>query len=189
MALIGLDNLVYVKMTDEKAETYDSLIHKIPGIIEASIEPSVNTASLYADDGLHETATSLGQITVSLNIAQIPTKAVADLLGHKVDAQGVLVKSSDDVAPYVAIAFRSRKSNGEYRYKWLFKGKFSLPKESHKTQEENISYQTETIEGVFMRRATDKQWEASIDSDDSTITESVVTNWFTKPYDGTTMAG
>ena len=188
MALIGLDSLHYVVMDDETLETYSSSVKKIPGIIEANIEPTVNTASLYADDGLHETATSLGEITVSLNVAQFPTEVVSELLGHEVDAQGVLVKTSEDVAPYVAIGFRSRKSNGEYRYKWLFKGKFGLPKEGHKTLEENISYQTETIEGVFMRRHTDKQWEASIDSDDSSVTESVITNWFTKPYDGTTMA-
>lgn len=181
MALVGLKNLVYAVMTDEKTETYGA-VKSIAGAIDADIKPSINSSDLYADDGLSETRSALGKIEVSLTVKDVPKTALTDLLGHTVDANGVLIKKSSDNAPYVAIGFKSLKSNGEYRYKWLFKGKFTLPEEKHKTQEEKLEYQTQQITATFMRREKDEQWEASVDSDDTGIGETVISGWFTKVY-------
>jgi phi13 family phage major tail protein len=72
------------------------------------------------------------------------------LLGSTVNEDGVLELSASDQAPYVALGFESEKSNGETRYVWLYKGKFSLPETSNKTKADKPEFQTEKISGVFI---------------------------------------
>lgn len=44
------------------------------------------------------------------------------LLGNAVDDNGVLVRTATDKPPYFAVGFKSEKSNGKYRFVWLYKG-------------------------------------------------------------------
>src|SRR5574343_110749 len=116
MAQIGLKNLYYATLTADtadKATTYGSM-KKITGAISADIKPASNSATLYADDGPFDTATTLGEITVTLEMADLPLSVQAEILGHTLD-KGVMVYKATDKAPYVAIAFESEKSNGGTR--------------------------------------------------------------------------
>jgi len=58
----------------------------------------------------------------SLRLKILTSTPRSVLLGHSVTG-GVLIKKSTDTAPYVALGFKSKKSNGSYRYVWLYKGK------------------------------------------------------------------
>jgi phi13 family phage major tail protein len=181
---IGMDKIHYAIMTDEEQETYDTP-KPIPGAITGTVSPSTNTETLYADDQAWETASALGEIEVELNVADLPREVLADLLGATVDANGVLVQSKSDVAPYVAIGFRSQKSNGKYRYFWLYKGKFQPNEEEFQTKEDSPSFQTPTITGTFIARQTDGKWRARVDEDETGVKPEVIQNWFSAVYDGT----
>lgn len=179
--LIGLDDLHYAVLTKDDATgvTYDTP-KPIAKAVSASIQPKTNSATLYADDGPTETATSLGEIQVDLEVAGLPTSVVAELLGATVGSDGVLVQKATDVAPYVAIGFRSQKSNGKYRYVWLYKGRFAPMQEDYKTKEDNVSFQTEKISGTFVKRDYDSAWIAKGDEDDPTFTGGAT--WFDQVY-------
>lgn len=181
---IGMDKIHYAIMTDETTETY-ATPKPIPGAITGTVSPSTNTETLYADDQALETASSLGEIKLELNVADLPQDILKDLLGATVDANGVMVQSSTDVAPYVALGFRSQKSNGKYRYYWLFKGKFQPDKEEYQTKEDKPSFQTPTVTGTFISRQTDKKWRVRADEDAQEVKQEAITNWFTRVYDGT----
>ena len=47
------------------------------------------------------------------------------LLGHKKDSKGGITVSTEDEAPYVAVAFESKRSDGKNQYVVLYKVKFS----------------------------------------------------------------
>lgn len=181
---IGLDKLHYAIMTDEELETY-ATPKPIPGAISASISPEVNSETLFADDSAAEVATSMGAVEVEINVKDLTAEQLKDLLGNKLDENGVLIDNKDDNPPYVAIGFRSRKSNGQYRYYWLFKGKFTPSEEEYTTKEDSPSFQTPTITGTFVPNDTTGDWRARFDSDDDSIPPALITNWFTKVYDGT----
>jgi phi13 family phage major tail protein len=181
---IGMDKIHYAIMTDEEQETYDTP-KPILGAITGTVSPTTNTETLYADDQAWETASALGEIEVELNVADLPREVLADLLGATVDANGVLVQSKSDVAPYVAIGFRSQKSNGKYRYFWLYKGKFQPNEEEFQTKEDSPSFQTPTITGTFISRQTDGKWRARVDEDGVGVKPEVIQNWFSAVYDGT----
>ncbi|MCM3589627.1 phage tail protein [Brevibacillus borstelensis] len=184
---IGMDKIHYAIMTDETTETY-ATPKPIPGAITGTVSPTTNTETLYADDQAWETASALGEIELELNVADLPQDVLKDLLGATVDANGVLVQASSDVAPYVALGFRSQKSNGKYRYYWFYKGKFQPNEEEFQTKEDSPSFQTPTITGTFISRQTDKKWRARVDEDGTGVKSEVIANWFTTVYDGTPIA-
>ena len=98
------------------------------------------------------------------------------------DANGVIVDHADDKAPFFSLGFRAKKSNGEYRHVWLYKGKFSAVEESYATQQDNADAQQQPITGTFVKRA-DGKWRARVDSDDVNVKPEVISEWFSAPYE------
>jgi len=174
---VGLSSVHYAIMTEDisTGTTYGTP-KPIPGAIAANIEPAVTSTTLYTDDGPDEVANALGEITVTLQVKDLPLETQADLLGYEAPSGGVTIRYADDVAPYVALGFKSLKSDGDYRYVWLYKGKFESPEENFKTKEENIEFQTPTITGKFVKRVSDDQWQNIGDEGDTGFTAG--DTWF-----------
>lgn len=185
--IIGLRNLVYAKLVDDPAYGTGTAIYEAPkpiaGAITANVNPNASNETLFADDGPYETAATIGQIALELNVADLPLEVQADLLGHTL-AGGVLIRKAGDVPPWVAIGFKSLKSNGKYRYTWLAKGKFSLPEQNNETKGDSVNFQTPTIQGSFVKRECDDEWERHIDEDHPDFIPSMAANWFNNPYGG-----
>lgn len=184
---VGLRDIHYalLKSDDSTGVVYEKP-EKIAGAINASVSPTTNSETLYADDGPAETATALGEITVELNVKDLPLEVQAALLGHKLE-NGVLLKSASDNTPYVALGFKSLKSNGAYRYVWLYKGKFGLPEQEFQTKEDTPAFQTPTISGTFIKREFDDLWQAMGDEDETGFTAG--STWFTEVYDPAAAGG
>ena len=178
---VGLNNLHFAKLTkdDDSGAVYETP-RRIAGSITAKISPKVNTETLYADDGPSETATALGEIEVEFEVKDLPLEIQAEVLGHSL-SKGVLIKKADDTAPYLAIGFKSKKSNGSYRYVWLYKGRFELPEQEFKTMEDKPSFQTPKVKATFVKREFDNIWQVMGDEDVSGFTAG--DTWFSQVYD------
>lgn len=186
MATIGLRDIYYAKLLTDPVggtATYEAP-KRLAGAISANINPNSSSATLFADDGPADTAATLGEISLELNVSDIPLETQAELLGHTVDA-GVLKKKGGDVPPWVAVGFRTLKSNGSYRYYWLNKGKFATPEEDLKTKGDSIEFTTPTISGSFVKRDSDDEWQRQADADDS-ASATAITKWFNGPLQPTT---
>lgn len=186
-ARVGMDMLFYAIMTDEETETYANP-KRIRSVKSAGVSPTVNSSTHYGDDKADEVVSSMGDVAIELGVKDLTSEEMADLLGATIDANGVLSQKSTDVAPYVAIGWRSRKANGAYRYFWYYKGKFQLSDEDYKTKEDSPEFQTPTISALFIPRDSDNKWRDRVDSDDESVPEAVTKNWFTKVYDGVPIA-
>lgn len=183
---VGLKDLHFAKLTsDEREGVVYGEPKRVAKAISAGIAPTVNTATLNADDGPSETASSLGTIAVTLNTDALSKEVQAELLGHRVNDDGVLIRSSTDQAPYVALGFRSEMSNGKYKYVWLFKGKFTPHEQNYQTKQDTPAFQTPTINATFLRRTFDDQWQAEVDEGDEGVEASVIANWFEAVYSET----
>jgi phi13 family phage major tail protein len=186
---IGCDHLVYAKMTGEdtpeKAPEYGE-VTPAPGVMSVNITANSSTETLFADDGPMETATTLGQIDVEIQKNELTQQNKADLLGHQIDSTGGLVYGDSDVPPFVAIGFRTLKSNGKYRYVWLYKGKFAEPDDSNETKGDSINYQAATISGQFSKlnyayKVNGKDvrpWKYEMDEDYETHDTATIAGWF-----------
>ena len=177
MAQIGLKNFYYSLMTKEEtateAPTYGAM-KRVIGINSIDISPTINKATLYGDDIALATASALGEISVTIDVADFPLEDLAALLGHSI-VDGMMVSKGSDSAPYCAIAFESEKHNGEIRYMKLLKGKFSESQENINTRGNSIEYQIPQITATFVSRANDSVWRYMKDSSDT----GVASTWYT----------
>ena len=179
MATIGLRDVYYALLKEDPisgSPTYDAPV-KIAGAISANVNPNASAATLFADDGPYDTAATIGEISLELNMADLSLETQSVLLGHSI-SNGVLKRKAGDVPPWVAIGFRTLKSNGKYRYYWLNKGKFALPEEDLQTKGDSIEFQTPTISGSFVKRNCDDEWQRVGDED---VAEVEPSSWFTSP--------
>lgn len=177
---VGLRNLHIALLTSDATEgAVYAAPEKLARAIEATITPTITSTTLYADDGAAETASALGEVEVEINIDQLSTAMQAKVLGHTVNADGVLVKKSSDTAPYLALGFSSPNSDGTEKYVWLLKGKFSLPEQTFRTKGGEVEFQTPTLSAVFVKRDFDSAWQFQVDSGDAGVNAGAITNWFT----------
>ena len=191
MATIGLDKPYFSIITEDAngQETYGTP-KVMAKAIQADLTVNNATASLYADDGVDESVDEFTSGTLSLGLNDLASTVAAELLGARVDTNGVLVNSTNDIAPYVAVGFRARKANGNYRYFWLYRVKFGVPATNLATKGESITFQTPTIEGTVMRRnkpdTQDKHpWKTEVTDGDTGVSAATISGWFSAVYEPT----
>lgn len=189
MATIGLDKLYYAKITEDDAgeETYGTPT-QLAKAMTADLSVELNEATLYADDGAAEIVKEFKSGTLSLGIDDIGNTVASDLTGATIDANKVVVSASEDGGEPVAVGFRAKKSNGKYRYYWLYRVKFGIPATNLATKGDSITFSTPTIEGTILRRnkpdAFGKHpWKAEVTEGDTGVTASVITDWYKQVYE------
>ena len=164
MAKIGLNNLWYTKVTEspDGTPTFDGA-KSFGKAVSCNVSISNNSATLYADDALAESDTSFQSGTVSLGVDDDRETTFADVLGHSIDAEGLVVRNINDVAPYVALARIIVKLVNNvklYKVEILYKVKFSEPSSDTNTRGESVEFATPTIEGQVSALANGKWSEA-----------------------------
>lgn len=157
MALIGLNNFWYSKLTEAQDGTPSFDGAKSFGkAVSCSVSLTNNSAELYADDALAESDTSFQSGTVTLGVDDDREATFADVLGHSIAADGEVTYNSNDVAPFVALARIVVKMVNNvklYKVNVLYKVKFSDVNESENTKGESVEFATPTIEGKIAQLA------------------------------------
>ena len=191
MATIGLDKLFYSKITEDTDgnETYESPV-QLAKAMSAELSVELAEATLYADDGAAEIVKEFKSGTLSLGVDDIGASVASDLTGATIDDNGVVVSASEDGGDPVAVGFRAKKSNGKYKYYWLYRVKFGIPATNLATKGDSITFSTPTIEGTILRRNKvdgkgKHPWKAEVTEGDATVSAETITNWYKEVYEPT----
>lgn len=181
----SLRNLHYAIQTqdDEQGVAYEAPV-RIVGAISGKITPASESETEYADDGAFDVAYSLGDISVEFDVADLPLKHQAALLGHQYK-NGVMIKNADDQPPYVAIGFMSKLSETAIEFVWLLKGKFALIEDEYATATNKPEFRKPKLNGTFVKRIYDGDWEHRANSGDEGFDASVAEGWFSDVYEPT----
>lgn len=181
---VGLRDLhVAILTADETATiTYEKPV-LLERSISAKITPSTSSDSIYSDDSLEEIIGTFSSIDVEFEVNTLSLESRKLLQGAKL-TKGALVENKDDIAPDVAIGFRSKKSNGQFRYVWLLSGKFQITEDEYATVAEKPDPKTATIKGTFKPRNHDGNFRIIADSDGKTTLagdelQTLIAGWFT----------
>ena len=189
MATIGLDKLFYAPITeDEHGEETFGTPKVLAKAMTADLSVELNEATLYADDGAAEVVKEFKSGTLSLGVDDIGAEVAGDLTGTTIDVNGVVISSSEDGGDPVAVGFRAKKSNGKYRYYWLYRVKFGIPATNLATKGDSITFSTPTIEGTIMRRNREDAfgkhpWKAEVTEGTEGVSQEVIDNWYTEVYE------
>ena len=184
--LTGLKDIYYAKLTADTAaegQTAGSTTYgtpkKLGHAISVDMNPNVETATLYGDNAAVATKTKLKEITLTIDTTDIPLEDRAIILGHTYDSTtgGVTVKG-DDAAPYVAIMFEATTADDTSHFYKFYKGKFAPTQQQIETAGENINWQTPSMEGTFIARASDSKIYDMLDGANSG-SSTLASNWFT----------
>lgn len=189
MATIGLDKLFYANIEEDELgnETYDNP-RVLAKAMTADLTVELNEAVLYADDGAAEVVKEFKSGTLSLGVDDIGAPVASDLTGTTIDANGVVISTSEDGGKPVAVGFRAKRSNGKYRYFWLYRVKFGIPATNLATKGDSITFSTPTIEGSIMRRNKPDfegkhPWKAEATEGAEGVSQSVINSWYESVYE------
>jgi len=189
MSTIGLDRLVYAKITEDESgnETY-GIPRTLAKAIDADLSVEVAEATLFCDDGAAEHISEFQSGKLTLGVNDIGRVTACDLTGASVDDNGVLISGSEDAGGPVAIGFRARRANGLYRYFWLYRVLFKLPSAKLETKGDKISFQTPSIEGTVYRRnrldgRNKHPWKAEVTEGDANVSPATIAGWYNAVYE------
>jgi phi13 family phage major tail protein len=176
---IGLKDIHVAILTKDDATgaTYEAPT-KLERAINAKLSPKSNSENLYSDDAVEDIISTFEVIEVEIELNQLSLESRAKLQGSKV-VKGVLIENKDDVAPTIALGFKSKKNNVKYRYVWLLKGKFELASDEYDTEAEKPKVQSAKLKGEFYARDYDGNYRFITDGDIEGTDETIISSWFT----------
>lgn len=132
---VGVDQVYYALVTqdDESAYAAGTPAYLAP-IMNVAQKPKVSSKTQYADNQPFDVMSTEGETELDVEITGLPHSVEAVLLGKVWDEVNDRFYDNGGVPPYVALGFRAKKSDGNYRYYWFLKGQFSPPEEEQATQ-------------------------------------------------------
>ena len=185
---IGLKNVVIAPLTTDTDEghTYGEL-QLMAGAIEASITPENADPDIqYADDVEFDVLYPDPELAFKTKMADIPLSVQEMSFGNKIDDNGVLIRAASDKPPYYAVGFKSEKSDGTYRYVWLYKVRAKPVTENYQTKEgTSITRQTGEIEWTAIKRTHDGQYQAVADEGQNGFTADKGASFLESVYEPT----
>ena len=182
---VGLKNMVLAPLTEdtEALLTYGTL-QLVAGAIEASITPeNADPDVMYADDQEFDVLYPDPELSFKTKMADIPLTIQEQIFGNKIDDNGVLIRSASDKPPYFAVGFMSEKSNGKFRFVWLFKVRAKPVTESYQTKEGGtVTRQTGEVEWTAIKRTHDGQYQAVADEGENGFTAELGATFLQSVY-------
>jgi phi13 family phage major tail protein len=184
-ATIGLKNVVIAPLTTdtEEGHTYGDL-QLVAGAIEASVTPdNTDPDIMYADDIEFDVLYADPELSFKLKMADIPLAIQEMIFANSIDDNGVLIRTSTDKPPYFAVGFKSEKSNGKFRFVWLYKVRAKPLTENYATKEgTTINRQTGEVEWTAIKRTHDSRYQAVADEGENGFTAAMGETFLTSVY-------
>lgn len=193
---VGLSDLYIAEITQDDVNGYVAGTPEwLAPAAEASLEPSVNSETIYADDQPYDTISQEGDTVINLEVMGIPLEMLAKVMGRVFDASSGRMFDNAGVPPYFALMFRSKKSNGSYRYFSFLKVRFQMPSEEMTTQTDSPDPKKTKLVATAVKTAYkfDLDGGTTIDSvkrvvGDEDTTNFSGTSWFSQVQTPSTTA-
>ena len=183
---VGLKNVVIAPLTEDTdtSHTYGEL-QLVAGAIEATITPDNTDPDIqYADDIEFDVLYPDPELTFSTSMADVPLTIQEMIFGNQIDDNGVLVRTASDRPPYFAVGFKSEKSDGAFRYVWLYKVRAKPMTESYKTKEgKTITRQNGSVEWTAIKRTHDGRYQAVADEGQNGFTSEKAAAFLSSVYE------
>ena len=146
--VVGVSKAYYALVTQDDENNY---VVGSPQLLAPTMElkstPSSASETLYADDGPNDNVAAEGETDIELTSPNFAESDLALLKGATYDsATGRVFDNADPSrAPYFALGYRFKKSNGHYRYRWYLKCRVEPPGEEAQSQSNAVNFKPQTL--------------------------------------------
>lgn len=176
---ININNIVYCKLlTDETGNTTYSEVKPLSPAIQIQVIASLASGVLYGNGVQEENIAKMTGLAVALDVNKVPIEDRAEILGNKYE-NGVLVETSGDEAPYIALGYEVPETNGCKELIWLLKGRAQPYNSNVQQSTDNINFSTDSITINFIPRTSDGMLRFFGDTANADLTEQQISKWFT----------
>lgn len=152
----GVDNLVYAEVTKDDNETEGGYVTGAVKTLSpvATIAKSTDSSNEahYYDNNPMIVVSSEAADELTLTVAPPSLEILAEITGKSFDPDTGMMVDGERVVKYFAIGYRTKGTDGKYRYVWRLKGTFGIPDEQNDT--ENDGTDTTNTELTFTGIAT-----------------------------------
>lgn len=177
----GLSNAVVwpiLSVDTDGKPTYGESI-RVPGSVNLTLDPEGTTEPFYADNVVYYLAAANNGYTGALEIALVPDEFKTEILGQRIDDNGVAVESTNDKTREFAMAFQFEGDQHATRYLFprVASGRTAV---TGSTKEENITPQTEELALTVMGRIDNNIAKLYVEQDNPAYV-----TWLEEPYEPT----
>lgn len=116
----------------------------IPGAVNLGLNAEGDSSTLYADDIPYFTMTSNNGYTGDLEFALLPIEVLAEMLGWRIDTNGLLIESSDAMQKEFALLYQVIGNAKNKRYVF-YDCKAGRPAENHASKSDKNEAQTQSL--------------------------------------------
>lgn len=165
----GVDNFYFAEVTKDDAEGYacGTPVH-IP-VQEVGKSTDASSEAHYYDNKAMIVVNSESADTITLTIAPPALEVLAQMIGRSYDATTGMLVDSPRQNKYFAIMYRTKGTDGGYRYVSRLKGTFNIPEETVTTENDGTDTSNTQIEftGIYTEHEFTKgiydgaSWSAS----------------------------
>lgn len=136
----GVDNVVIAEVLGDDNEAEGGYVTGPvkPLVPAAEVGKSVETSSAtkFYDNKAAMNITSEGSDEISIKGAGMDIETLALISGKSYDKTTGMLVDGPRVDRYFAVGYRTKDTNGNYRYVWRFKGTFAPPAETVATEDD-----------------------------------------------------
>lgn len=135
----GVEDLFYAEVTEDSENQFSTGTPKrlsYTATISKEVESSSETH--YYDNKGMIVINAKGAETFTLTVAPPKLETLAEITGQAFDAASGMLMEGDVTPKYFAIGYKTKGTDGNWRYCWKYKGQFAIPSEEVNTESDSI---------------------------------------------------
>lgn len=166
----GVESLMIAEVLEDSAGSYtcDTPV-KLAPVAEIGKTTDSSSEAHYYDNKAMIIVNSESADVITITVAPPELEMLSKIIGKSFDADTGMMVDSVRQNKHFAIMYKTKGTDGEYRYVSRLKGSFSIPEESNKTEDDGtettntqitftgIYTEHEFTKGIY--NSTEKKWE------------------------------
>lgn len=148
----GVDSLYFARIIKDDTEGYEceTPVYLSP-VAEIGKTTEASNEAHYYDNKAMIVVSSESADTISITMAPLHLDKLAKVIGKSFDETTGMLVDSNRKNEYFALMYRTKGTDGKYRYVSRLKGTFSIPEETNTTEDDGTETTNSSIEftGIY----------------------------------------
>lgn len=136
----GVDNLVFARVTGDDNEAEGGYktgeVKQLAPVARVGKTVETGSATEFYDNVPMFVINSEGADEIEIEVTALPIEILAEITGKSYDDTLGAMIDGEQEERYFAVGYRTKGTDGAYRYVWRYKGKFAIPDEENATEDD-----------------------------------------------------